>query len=248
MRIIEKHPEAIHTFDVKQFAPDVPMFANVGLVQLNYGFSEKEFLHIIDSVQADGLFIHINHLQEAVQPEGDTNFHNLLPKLEQVLKHIQVPVIAKEVGHGIDVQTAKRLHDLGIQVIDVAGVGGSSWAWIEGYRQPEYDQQTNLGYLMRGVGIPTDKCIIDIRAQLPASAEMKLIASGGVRNGLHIAKAIALGADYASAAKPFLPAALHSAEAVQLLIRQFKREMQVAMFAAGINDIAGLHTIEITSE
>lgn len=247
MRVINRYPETVRTFDVKQFAPNVPMFANVGLVQLNYGFTEKEFLNIIDSVKADGLFVHINHLQEAVQPEGDTNFKNLIPKLESLLKHINVPIVAKEVGHGIDVESANRLRDIGIEMIDVAGVGGTSWAWIEGYRQPDYDETSNLGYLMRDVGTTTDQCIIDIRNDevdrevIP----LKLIAGGGIRNGLHIAKALALGADYATAAKPFLSAALESPEAVQKVIQRFRNELRVSMFAAGFSK---LDEIELAAE
>ena len=131
------------------------MFANVGLVQLNYGFGAKvrqtpvahaaqpihtpqEINALVDSVRADGIYIHVNHLQEAVQPEGDLNFENLYQKLAEVLPQIKVPVIVKEVGHGFDQKTAQRLYDLGIKNIDVAGVGGSSWAWIEGRRQTSY--------------------------------------------------------------------------------------------------------------
>lgn len=252
MRVITRYPETVHTFDVKEFCPDVPMFANVGLVQLNYGFTEKEFLHIIDSVKADGLFIHINHLQEAVQPEGDTNFQDLIPKLEQVLKHLNVPVIAKEVGHGLDPVSVKRLQDIGITMFDVAGMGGTSWAWIEGYRQPDYDPETNLGYIFRDVGIPTDEAIIAIRnSQLAlgekqkAQGEMRLIAGGGVRNGLHVAKALALGADYATAAKPFLQAALQSDEEVLKVIERFRTELRVAMFAAGAKTLEDLHSLDI---
>jgi isopentenyl-diphosphate delta-isomerase len=244
MRVINRYPETVKTFDVKEFAPHVPMFANVGLVQLNYGFTEKEFLNVIDSVKADGLFIHINHLQEAVQPEGDTNFKDLLPKLESVLKHIQVPVIVKEVGHGIDLETAQRLFAMGITMIDVAGVGGSSWAWIEGYRQPDYKNEDNLGYLMRDIGIPTDEALLQC-SQIPG---LKLIAGGGIRNGLHVAKALALGANYATAAKPFLAAALESSEAVQRVIQRFKRELQVSMFAAGAGSIAEFQSTEVLNQ
>lgn len=244
MRVINRYPDTVKTFDVKEFAPNVPMFANVGLVQLNYGFTEKEFLNIIDSVKADGLFIHINHLQEAVQPEGDTNFKDLIPKLEKVLKYINVPVVAKEVGHGFDYNSAKMLRDIGIQMIDVAGVGGSSWAWIEGYRQPEYDASNNMGFLMRDIGIPTDQSIL----QCKEIEGLNLIAGGGIRNGLHIAKSIALGADYATAAKPFLKSALTSSEEVRKVIQRFKNELRVSMFGSGVVDISGLKKLEVVEK
>lgn len=237
MRIINRYPESVRTFDVKNFAPNVPMFANIGLVQLNYGFSEKEFLNVIDAVRADGIFIHINHLQEAVQPEGDTNFKGLLPKLSRVIKHINVPIVVKEVGHGIDVDSAQRLFDIGVEMIDVAGVGGSSWAWIEGYRQSDYKEDSNLGFIMRSVGIPTDRCITDIRGESRLDG-LKVIAGGGIRNGLHIAKAINLGANYATAAKPFLAAAMESPEAVCEIIKRYKQEFLVAMFAMGRSKVS----------
>jgi len=238
MRIIHPKPEAIHTFDVKEFAPDVPMFANVGLVQLNYGFGAKELLHIVNSVKADGLFVHINCIQEAVQPEGDTNFKDLIPKLAQVIKEIPVPVIVKEVGHGIDFDTAKALRDLGIKMVDVAGVGGSSWAWIEGYRQRSYEEQTNLGFIMRDIGLPSDESIKECKQ----AGGLKIIAGGGLRNGVDMAKALMLGADYVTCAKPFLAAAMDSEEAVRAVIRRYKQEMRVALFTTGSKNIAELKT------
>ncbi len=248
MRVINKYPETINTFDVKSFAPSVPMLANVGLVQLNYGFTEKEFLNIIDSVKADGLFIHVNHMQEVVQPEGDTNFAGLIPKLEKILKYIDVPVIVKEVGHGLDVDSVRRLRDIGIKIVDVAGMGGSSWTWIEGYRQHDYtDTDENLGYLTRAFGIPTDKCIIDIRSNIDLDG-IQVIAGGGVRNGVHIAKALMLGADYTTAAKPFLKAAMESPEAVLKVIQTMRQGLKATMFAVGAANIAELSKYKLIKE
>eukprot|EP01061_Rhynchopus_euleeides_P040387 TRINITY_DN6950_c0_g1_i1.p1 TRINITY_DN6950_c0_g1~~TRINITY_DN6950_c0_g1_i1.p1 ORF type:complete len:372 (+),score=113.57 TRINITY_DN6950_c0_g1_i1:57-1118(+) len=241
MRIINRYPKAKHTFDVKSFCPNAPMFANLGLVQLNYGFGVAEVQNLINSVKADGLFIHVNHLQEAVQPEGDLNFEGLYDKLEKILPHIKVPVIVKEVGHGIDKATAERLYQMGISHIDVAGVGGSSWAWIEGRRQKDYSESENLGYIFRDVGIPTDESLLLCRSVSP---KLRLVASGGVRNGLDMAKAIGLGADYVSCAKPFLRPAMTSPEAVIQVIRRFKKEMAVAFFASGAANVAAMQRLK----
>lgn len=239
MRVIRRYEESIHTFDVKEFAPDVPMFANVGLVQLNYGFDIKDFRAIIDSVKADGLFIHVNHLQEVAQPEGDTNFKDLLPKLEQILAELgdDFPVVVKEVGHGFDRESAQALRDIGVEYLDVAGLGGTSWAWVEGYRQPsELSHEESLGYILRAVGIPTDESLIQCREV----EGLKLISGGGLRTGLDMAIATTLGADYSTIAKPFLSAALESTEAVQKLIQRLKREYVASMFAAGASTVAEL--------
>ena len=220
----------------------------------------QEINNLVESVSADGLFIHVNHLQEAVQPEGDLNFENLYAKLEKILPHIKVPVIVKEVGHGMDRATAQRLYDMGVKYIDVAGVGGSSWAWIEGRRQNDYkvcrkppscpfplqsftnplQESENMGYIFRDVGVPTDVSLIECRKISP---QLKLVASGGLRNGLDMAKAVGLGADYVSCAKPFLKAAMTSPEAVVTLIRRFKREMAVALFASGAANLAQMKAL-----
>jgi len=243
MRIVNRYPASAHTFDVKEFCPDVPMFANVGLVQMNYGFGLKEINNLVDSVKADGLFIHLNHLQEAVQPEGDLNFEGLFQKLADVLPHIKVPVIVKEVGHGMDAYTAKKLSEMGVKCVDVAGVGGSSWAWIEGRRQKNYKDEENLGYIFRDAGIKTDESLIQCRKACP---ELKLVASGGMRNGLDMIKAVSLGADYSSCAKPFLAAAMESEEAVRALIQRYKKEMKCAMFVSGAKNLEEMKKMPAT--
>lgn len=239
MRIINRYPSAAHTFNVKEFCPDVPMFANIGLVQLNYGFGAAEINKIVDSVKADGLFIHLNHTQEICQPEGDTNFENLFPKLRAVLPHIKVPVIVKGVGHGIERSVVDQLVAMGVKYIDISGTGGTSWAWIEGYRQPYKVEQENIGYLFRDVGIRTDQCLLDCRN---VDRSVALIAGGGIRNGLDIAKAVTMGASYATAALPFLAAAMESPEAVRKIIQRYKREFRASMFACGASNVAELKT------
>jgi isopentenyl-diphosphate delta-isomerase len=236
MRIINRYPTAAFTFDVKEFCPTVPMFANIGLVQLNYGFGACEINKIVASVRADGLFVHLNHTQEVCQPEGDTNFENLFAKFEAVLPLIKVPVVVKGVGHGIERKWVEKFAALGIKVIDVSGTGGTSWAWIEGRRQKYDVEEHNIGYLLRDVGIPTDVCLEQAR-NVP---EVRLVAGGGVRSGIDMAKCIVLGATYATAAMPFLAAALESPDAVRAVIQRWKQEFRAAMFACGAKTVEDL--------
>lgn len=131
MRVVIADPDSASTFDVRSLCPSIPLFANVGLVQLNYGFGADECNRIIDAVRADGLFFHLNALQEAVQPEGDTNFAGLIDKLAAIIPHLNAPVYVKEVGNGIDPHTAQALLDAGVSGIDVSGRGGISWPAVE---------------------------------------------------------------------------------------------------------------------
>lgn len=244
MRIVNRYASAAHTFDVKEFCPSVPMLANIGLVQLNYGFGAAEINNIVKAVNADGLFIHLNHTQEMCQPEGDTNFEGLIDKLRKILPEINVPVVVKGVGHGIDYESVKMLKEMGVRYIDVSGCGGTSWAWIEGRRQKYDHEPSNIGYIYRDVGIPTDVCLKE-SAPLARGGDLSLIAGGGIRNGLDIAKSIIMGADYATAAMPFLAAALDSPEAVRAVIRRFKREFQTAMFTCGAKNLQDLRNMKI---
>ncbi|KAF5224112.1 isopentenyl-diphosphate delta-isomerase (type II) [Trypanosoma cruzi] len=245
MRIVNRYAVAIHTFDVKKFCPSVPMFANIGLVQLNYGFGVKEVNNLIKCVNADGLFIHLNHTQEACQPEGDTNFESLLHKLQELLPHIKVPVIVKGVGHGIEKRSVMALQRVGVKYIDVSGCGGTSWAWIEGWRHPDLPDDQNLGYIFRDVGITTDRSLQEC-APLTQASDLRLIAGGGIRTGLDIAKSLMMGAECATAALPFLKAALESPERVRGVIQRFKKELIVAMFACGASTIEELRKMSLS--
>lgn len=236
MRVIIRKPESLESFNVRKYCPSVPLLANMGLVQLNYGYGADEINRIIDAVEADGIFLHVNPLQEAIQPEGDTNFETLLPKLEKVIRKIKKPVIVKEVGTGIDAATASKLYDIGVQWIDVSGSGGTSWAWVEGYRRTD-----TLGDIFRAEGIPTAEAL------LAASKinGLKLIAGGGIRNGIHIAKALALGASLATAAKPLLEPALKDAESCYKLLEGLKHELTIAMFCTGSRTIKKMQRVKL---
>ena len=255
MRIVNRYKASAFTFAVKEFCPSVPMFANIGLVQLNYGFGAQEINDICASVNADGLFVHLNHVQEIVQPEGDCNFHNLFDKFVKILPDIKYPICVKGVGHGIERKWVEKFASIGIKAIDVSGTGGTSWAWIEGYRHKAPSggsednnsapgKRANLGWLLRDCGIPLDECLQNSK-DLKRTYNIDLIGGGGVRSGVDVAKCIMLGASHATAAMPFLGPALESAEAVQMVIRRWKKELKAAMFCCGARNLAELSQIKI---
>ena len=245
MRIVNRYKSAVHTFDVKQFCPDVPVFANIGLVQLNYGFGIDEINNLIKCINADGLFVHLNHTQEACQPEGDVNFENLVAKFAEILPHICAPVIVKGCGHGVEKASVEKLINIGVRIIDISGTGGTSWAWIEGRRQLYTKEEENIGYIFRDVGERTDVCLMQ-SASIAERSSTGLIAGGGIRSGVDVAKSLTMGASYATAAMPFLAAALESPEAVRHVIRRFKKELRVAMFACGASNIDNLKKMHST--
>ncbi len=229
------------TFQIRKFAPDILLFANLGVIQLNYGYGVDECLRAVEMVAADGLILHLNALQEAVQPEGDTDFSGIIQKIEHVCNIIGVPVIAKEVGWGISEQAAKSLINAGVAAIDVAGAGGTSWSQVEMYRAKS-PSQARLAAAFRDWGNPTAQSVLNVRN---VDQDIPLIASGGVRTGVDIAKCIALGANIGGMASPFLKAAAISVEETVMTIREIEREIQVAMFAAGVKDIEALLALEL---
>jgi isopentenyl-diphosphate delta-isomerase len=222
-------PSSASSFQVRKHAPDILLFANLGAVQLNYGYGLDECRRAVEMIEADALVLHLNALQEALQPEGDTNFSHLLEKIAAVCSDLPVPVIAKEVGWGISASVARQLVEAGISVIDVAGAGGTSWSQVESYRAPD-DELAELARAFRSWGLPTAFAVQQVRRELP---ETPLIASGGLRSGIDIAKCIALGADLCGMAGPFLKAAAESGEAVQNTIDRVRMELRITMFATG---------------
>ncbi|MDX2228134.1 MAG: type 2 isopentenyl-diphosphate Delta-isomerase [Leptolyngbyaceae cyanobacterium bins.349] len=228
-RVAVENPEVAATFAIRAVAPDALLFANLGAVQLNYQYGLDECRKIVDLLEADALILHLNVLQECVQTKGDKNFQGLLEKIAVLCNQLPVPVIAKEVGNGISALMAKRLIEAGVAVIDVAGAGGTSWAKVEGERAKDM-RQRRLGQTFADWGIPTADCITSIRAIAPT---IPLIASGGLRHGLDAAKAIALGADLAGMALPFLKAANESEAAVHELIAILQEEMAITLFCTG---------------
>ena len=235
-RIAVENPDVAHTFAVRPLAPDAILFANLGAVQLNYTYGIEHCLRVVDILQADALILHLNPLQECIQPHGDTNFKGLLNKIEQLCSQIDIPVIAKEVGNGISGTMAQKLIAAGVQAIDVAGAGGTSWAKVESERA-ENSLQRRLGKTFADWGIATAECIVQIRHHQP---DIPLIASGGLRNGLEAAKAIALGADLAGLAFPFLQAASESESALDELIELLIAEIKTVLFCTGNANLSQL--------
>ncbi|MBT6151232.1 MAG: type 2 isopentenyl-diphosphate Delta-isomerase [Chloroflexi bacterium] len=231
-----EEPSLAPTFNVRSVAPNILLFANLGAIQLNYGYGIDECQKAVDMIEADALILHLNPLQEAFQPEGDVNWHGILNKIEIICKKMPVPVIIKEVGWGISAKTAKKLSEIGIQAIDVAGAGGTSWSQVEMYRAKS-ENLARIAETFIGWGIPTADSIKQIRESLP---EMKVIASGGLRSGLDIAKCIALGASMGGMAGPFLKAAIKSTSATVQEISNIQRTLQISMFAAGAKDLSVL--------
>ena len=229
------------SYGIRDIAPDIPLFANIGAVQLNYGYGLDQCREAIDMVGADALILHFNILQEAVQPEGDVDFSRLLPKVEFICAKIGLPVIAKEVGWGFSEATVGDLYNAGVSAIDVAGSGGTSWSEVEYHRAPT-DFHARVARSFADWGIPTADAIQYARRAAP---DLPIIASGGLRDGIDIAKSLALGADLAGLAGPFLQAASNSCQAVDLLIQELKAQLRIAMLCTASPNIPALKRAEL---
>jgi isopentenyl-diphosphate Delta-isomerase len=239
-----EHPELEKTFQVRRVAPDILLFANLGAVQFNYGYGIDQCKKAVDMIQADALYLHLNPLQEAVQDAGDTNFEGLAKKIEEVCKNLKVPVIAKEVGWGISERTAKLLSDCGVQAIDVAGAGGTSWSQVEMHRAPdEFTRQLAATFV--GWGIPTAESILNVKKAIP---DMTIFASGGIKDGLDIAKCIALGATLGGMAGNFLKAAAISTEKAIDVMKLTKRQIEVTMFATSADTLESLKVDKLVKQ
>ncbi len=212
-------------FDVRKHCPSVPLIGNIGAIQLNYGMRKEDVEKAANLIQADAIALHLNPMQEALQPEGQTDFRGLLKKISGL--RLRIPLIIKEVGFGISKETCNRIVRSGIKYIDVAGRGGTSFAAIESKRAG-----------MRGTfdewGVSTADSILNCKGKAT------IIASGGIRTGLDTAKAIALGADYVSAARPLLLAAMESEDKVAEEIELIKRELRISMFGIGARNLQEL--------
>lgn len=224
------------SFLIREQAPTVPLIANIGAVQFNYGYGAEHCQRIVDMTGADSIVLHLNSLQEVVQDGGDLNFKDLLPKIEEVCKNVGVPVGAKEVGFGIDGTVARRLYDAGVSYIDVAGAGGTSWSQVEKLRS-EDPLKKAAAEAFNSWGIPTKDCIVSVNDELEG---VPVVASGGMKTGLDAAKAITIGADMIGFARQLLQAATESDEAVIQTMEQIEMELKMAMFGIGVQDIKEL--------
>lgn len=233
MRVMLKRPETTESFAVKQSAPDLPLLiGNIGAIQLVYGVTLDDLQRLVASVDLDAMNFHLNPLQEVVQPEGDTRWSGVLRALREVVPRLGVPSIVKEVGAGIGFETAQKLRGLPLAALNVAGVGGTSWSYVEGLRGAE--RARRLGSLFRSWGIPTVDALLECRR---AELGLPLVASGGLRSGLDMAIAMRLGASLCTLARPFLVAAMESEDAIVAALEALIDELKVAMFCSGARNL-----------
>lgn len=237
-RVMFSEPAAVTSFELRRYALTAPLLANLGAVQLNYGFGLKECRAVVDALRADALILHLNPLQEAIQLEGDTDFCGLAAKIGSIARKLGRPVIVKEVGAGLSPVDARLLVRYGIKYLDVAGAGGTSWSRVEHHRRAAGVAGDDLGLVFQDWGLPTPAALLTLR---PLLGKATLIASGGVRNGVDMAKAVILGASLCGVAAPFLKPAQESADAVRAVIRRLRREFTTAMFLLGCRNVARLH-------
>ncbi len=230
-------PAQVESFQIRSLAPDVPVLANLGAVQLNYGFGLDQCRRAVEMIEADALVLHLNPLQEAIQPEGQTNFSGLVEKIARITEELEVPVLAKEIGCGLSVEAARRLKEAGVRILDTAGLGGTSWARIEANRANDAE----LGEIFAGWGVATPRSIRELRNL----GGLTIIGSGGVRNGLDVAKAVAMGADIVGMAQIFLESANESAEKAGKSAARVARELRIAMFCVGATSVAELQHAEL---
>ncbi|QKG83916.1 type 2 isopentenyl-diphosphate Delta-isomerase [Kroppenstedtia pulmonis] len=239
VRAAIEQPSTAYTFQLREYAPTIPILANLGAAQLNYGYGVNECRQVVELTQADALIFHLNSLQEVFQPEGDTRFRSLIRQIAEVCKKLDVPVGVKEVGWGIDGKVAKLLFEAGIHFIDVAGAGGTSWSQVEKYRSQHKDPlRYQAAEAFTDWGIPTAECVIDVRQRNPQGT---VISSGGLYTGVEGAKAIALGADLAGYGRSLLTAATQSTpEQLRFVMQRIELECKIAMFGIGAATLSDL--------
>jgi len=226
---------------LRRNAPGVPILANIGAVELASMQDSSQARFFIDMIQADALVVHTNPLQEFLQPEGEPRFRGVLKGLEMLCATLDVPVILKEVGSGISVHVARRAYDVGVRYIDVSGAGGTSWAGVELLRR---NDARDIAPGFREWGIPTAEALVELRESM--EKDLHLIASGGITDGLMVAKCIALGADLAGAARPLLTAFFDGGvDALHHRIFSWKRDLIGAMFLVGAQSIQQLRSAPI---
>ena len=225
-----------YTYQVRRVAPDILLFANLGAIQLNYGYSVDECRRAVEMIQADALILHLNAIQEAVQAGGNTNWKGLLDKIEGVCKKIGVPVIAKEVGFGLSEEAARQLAEAGVGALDVAGAGGTSWAAVESRRAPSPFLRS-LAEAFWDWGISTAESLERVKRGAPG---LPVIASGGIRDGIEVAKCVALGAQLVGLASPMLKLADKGVQETIEGIKLIEEELKIAMFGIAAQNLTTL--------
>ena len=233
-RVMLEDPRATAGFLVRDKAPDVLLLGNLGVAQLNRGYGVEHVERAIADVDADALAFHTNPLQEALQRNGDGDFRGLVHRLAEVASRVEHPLVLKEVGHGLSADVVRAVREIGLAAVDVAGAGGTSWARVEQYARHGEIVSPELAEW----GIPTCEAL---RAARRSAPELTVIASGGIRGGVDVAKAIALGADAVALALPLLRPALVSAEAVVEVLSRLIEELRIAVHCSGARSVRDLH-------
>jgi isopentenyl-diphosphate Delta-isomerase len=244
-KMMLKEPKYKKLFDVRKVAPKLFVIGNIGAVSLNYGVGLDDIKRLVDDLELGAFAIHLNALQECIQPEGERNFLNLLSKIEFIAKNLPIPLLIKEVGSGVSSSTFQKLVAAGVSGIDVGGKGGTSWGYIEGLRSNK--EGARLGELFRDWGIPTDESIIACsRLKKDLQYNIPLVATGGIRNGLHVAKAVAVGATMAGVGLPLFRAAVSPLkgetplDSVERELAFFHKSLSIAMFCSGAQKLSEL--------
>lgn len=240
---IEQKPLA-KTFSIaRRKAPNAFLIANMGAVQLVNGFGMREIRKALEMIDADAIALHLNPLQEAAQPEGQTAFKGVLSKIREVIDEIDKPVIVKETGAGIGAEDARRLEDVGVACIDVSGAGGTSWAAVESYRSEEKNNEFagTLGKVFWDWGIPTAQSIVEVTQ----TVKIPVIASGGLRDGVEAAKSLSLGAELVSLSQPILHSSVMGETATENTLLSMIEELRNAMFLVGAKSVENLRRVPL---
>lgn len=239
MRIALEQPELKKAFQLRHIAPTIPILANIGGAQLVEAGGIQRAVDCAEIAAADALIVHLNPLQEALQPNGDRNWRGVGNAIKTLVEESAVPIIVKEVGHGLGTTSVKQLVDLGVAWIDLAGTGGTSWAMIEALRAGDL-QRAEIGTAFANFGISAVETLNAINQEPEKYASCRFIASGGIRSGLDIARSLRAGATLCSAAKPFLDAADKGGEAIESLVATWCEQLKITCFATGSRDIESL--------
>lgn len=231
-RAMIEDPAARQSFALRQYAPSIPLLANIGAVQLNTGYGFEQAKIAVDCLEADALILHLNPLQELIQPEGDRNFANLAEKINQLAHQLDVPIILKEVGCGLSPKDIELGLAAGIHYFDLAGRGGTSWSRIEAHRA-----ESDLGIIFQDWGLTTCQAL---ELAHPYQDQARFFASGGLRNGIDMVKSVIMGGYVCGIAAPLLRPAMASSSAVVDKIQHLKQEFQLAQFLVGAANIESL--------
>ena len=237
MRIALEQKSAQSSFKLRKFAPSIPILANIGGTQLVQRNGISDALRCVELADADGIYVHLNALQELLQPGGDQDWRGVSAAIQKFVTASPVPVFIKEVGHGISASSAEMLIDLGVSWIDVAGSGGTSWSQIEHIRSGREGVSAFADW-----GVNTKEAIEAIRSK---KLSCMLVGSGGLRNGLDVAKVIRIGADMGAAAQPFLEPARSSVNKTMQIIESWEKDFKIAMFSTGSHNVAKLKTAKL---